>query len=259
MNKLRYLVCDIDGTLMDTNYPISQKTKDAFWRLQQKGVGVTLATGRNEWEAREIANFLGITAPVILANGAQIYDFSKERLLYGQQINSSEVIGFLGNHMDSDISISWHNGVSWESLPMPQFLQQCHALIMKRVILDFPKGKSLGSSRGSMFWAFRNGESQYEITPRSAEKGEGLKNLCRLLDWPICQTVAVGNDINDVSLFEVAEVGLAVGDSIEVLKECSKGILAPLQDEPIVSVARWLLGELPWEALVSLRNNEDVS
>ncbi len=251
MKRFQYLVCDIDGTIMDKDFPTSRGTKEALWRLQKNGVGVTLATGRNEWEARAIVQDLQIASPVILANGAQIYDFTQESLLYGQQMDPLKLSTFLQDYQDPNATVSWHDGVGWESLPVPIFLERCRILRIKRLVIKNPQGVSLKSSIGSPFWAFRDEDGRCEITPKSAQKGDGLRSLCRISGIRPDQVVAVGNDSNDLSLLKLAGLGLAVGDGVEVLKELADGVLAPLRGEPVLAVARWLLGELSWEALVS--------
>jgi hydroxymethylpyrimidine pyrophosphatase-like HAD family hydrolase len=251
MKKFKYLVCDIDGTILDKDFPISEDTREALRLLQKSGFGVTLATGRNEWEARDIVEDLQIVSPVILANGAQVYDFSRKSLLYGQHMDASEIHSFLRDYKDFDITLSWHDDVGWQSLPMAGFLETCHALVIRRLVFKLPTGVSLKSSCRSSFWAFRNEDGRYEITPKSAQKGEGLLNFCRVLGLSPDLIVSVGNDTNDLSLLEAAGLGLAVGDGVDSLKERADGILVPLREEPVVAVVRWLLGEITWEALVS--------
>jgi len=250
----RLFVTDVDGTIMGGQHGISPETKAAVCLLKSRGVMVTLATGRNLWEAEPIVQELEIECPVILANGAQVYDYTSEKLLYGKNLDWFNVIEFLKEYVNVGILASWHDGTNWNDLPLSQFLEICELLTIKRIILELPPGLNLRSSSGSPFWAFRDGETQYEITPKSAEKGDGLEQLCTILGVQSSQTVTLGNDINDISLIERAGVGFAVGDSVDRLKRCADGVLAPLRDEPILAVTRWLLGEVSWEALVATKN-----
>jgi len=250
LEYIRILICDVDGTILDKDFPLGARSKKAVRELQDKGLGVTLATGRNEWEARQVVQELRLTLPVILANGAQIYDFHKEQLIYSQRIKNLDVMEFLGDYADLSGSVSWYDGADWQTLAIGQFFKKCNDLVLKRILVDLPAEINMKSSCGSPFWVFRNGTSRYELTPKSAHKGQGLQHLCRILGILARDTVAIGNDSNDLSLLESAGIGLAVGDGLASLKKKADGVLVPLREEPIVAVAKWLLGELAWEDLV---------
>lgn len=77
-------------------------------------------------------------------------------------------------------------------------------------------------------------ESNYlEVLPVNASKGDALKRLSDYLQIPIGDTIAIGNERNDVSMIRVAGLGVAVKNSrSELIKdadyiteeECYKGV-----------------------------------
>lgn len=107
----RLFVTDIDGTIFGPRQPISRETKKAVALLRSHGFGVTAATGRNQWEAQRLVTNLGIELPVILANGAQIFDFAAGRLLYGKSFCIQTLTEFLGGdrrqRAGSDPLVRW--------------------------------------------------------------------------------------------------------------------------------------------------------
>ena len=44
--KIKMIVCDMDGTLLNSDGEISKKTRNILLKLQEKGIKVVLASGR---------------------------------------------------------------------------------------------------------------------------------------------------------------------------------------------------------------------
>ena len=77
------LVSDFDDTLVDRKKHLPERTKAALaWFVSQGGL-FTLASGRGLESVRLQAPGLPIGAPVSVANGTQIYDLSRENMLFG--------------------------------------------------------------------------------------------------------------------------------------------------------------------------------
>ena len=51
-----------------------------------------------------------------------------------------------------------------------------------------------------------------------------MKKLAEHLNIPMCNTVAIGNDNNDLSMIQVARVGVAVGNATDELKKVANFI-----------------------------------
>lgn len=58
-----------------------------------------------------------------------------------------------------------------------------------------------------------------EINPLGIDKGVGLKKLCKLLDIDIKDTIAVGDNLNDLSMIKVAGLGIGVKNSLDDIKD----------------------------------------
>ena len=72
------LVCDMDGTLLNSKLEVSDENVRAIEYFVDNGGVFTIATGRMELGVRKYLRILPVNAPVILYNGALIYDFEKE-------------------------------------------------------------------------------------------------------------------------------------------------------------------------------------
>jgi Cof subfamily protein (haloacid dehalogenase superfamily) len=67
---IKLLALDLDGTLLDSNGKISDKNKSAIRQAEEKGVLVTIATGRRFRDALPVAKEAELNAPLITHNGA---------------------------------------------------------------------------------------------------------------------------------------------------------------------------------------------
>ena len=69
------VVSDLDGTLLNTNHVIGEFTIDVLNKLEQKGVDIILATGRNHTDVSSILGKIGAEhAVMITSNGARVRD-----------------------------------------------------------------------------------------------------------------------------------------------------------------------------------------
>ena len=67
---IKLLALDLDGTLLDSRGRISVENKNAIRQAEEKGVLVTIATGRRFRDARPVALEIGLNAPIVTHNGA---------------------------------------------------------------------------------------------------------------------------------------------------------------------------------------------
>ncbi|HKM42952.1 MAG TPA: HAD-IIB family hydrolase [Limnochordia bacterium] len=247
------LISDIDGTIMDHQEIISPQTKQALNSLTAEGIGVTLATGRNYWEARGIVKELNIKLPVILANGAQIYDFTSEQLLYADELDIPVMMNFLRSLQgEEDTLVRWYDGQQWVSKPLLELLVHEPPQVVQRLMLvRSPDLPSLVDDDSVPYWIFRDGD-YYEFTPKSACKGAGLAKLCSILEIEVEQVVALGNDPNDCGLLEKAGIGFVVADGNSAVFPYADGIVASMKEHPMIGIAQWMLGNMPWERIVML-------
>ena len=83
-NQIELVVLDMDGTIYGRRFPggISPRVRRAIAAVQDAGTPVTIATGRIFDFVRTVAPGLGITLPVITAQGAVIGDPVSGELFY---------------------------------------------------------------------------------------------------------------------------------------------------------------------------------
>lgn len=80
------LATDLDGTLLNSRQQVSPGNTEAIRHFIRRGGLFTLATGRSLIALDCVRPLVTVNAPVILLNGAIIYDFAAERILYSEPL-----------------------------------------------------------------------------------------------------------------------------------------------------------------------------
>ena len=81
--QYQLLVIDIDGTLLNDQNQITQKTIDTLQEANELGLTITLATGRLYSDALYFAEHIGLSSPMILLHGALIQSYDGKILKEG--------------------------------------------------------------------------------------------------------------------------------------------------------------------------------
>ena len=82
------LASDIDGTLLRRNGALSPKNQAALAYFMQNGGHFTLATGRSYLGVRSVMAEAAVNAPVILSNGAMLYDYAADSIVFKEVLTS---------------------------------------------------------------------------------------------------------------------------------------------------------------------------
>jgi len=83
---IRLLALDLDDTLLNSRLQITPKSVDALNQVVDRGIKVTLATGRMFRSARPFARQLGIEVPLITYQGALVKNAVSEEVLYHRPV-----------------------------------------------------------------------------------------------------------------------------------------------------------------------------
>ncbi|HCI29917.1 MAG TPA: HAD family hydrolase [Fervidobacterium sp.] len=79
---IRLIVTDLDGTLLNDEKHIPRENILVLKEAMERGIHVSIATGRNFHSAKEYIAELGLDVPVIFQNGAFIYQWMENKVIY---------------------------------------------------------------------------------------------------------------------------------------------------------------------------------
>ena len=266
--KYKLIAIDMDGTLLNSQNEISERNIKALQEAVKRGIYVVLSTGRILKSALYYSKFLQSINPIIACNGAIISCGDGKDIIYKKAIgiNSSKKIielaeknnlyyhfydkdTFYSKKIDENTKKYYKfygdnikkQGIKIKTLKEPmEVLNNKELDIYKFVFIEDDKDKLL-DFRGklkniekiniSSSW-FNN----IEIMDESVSKGSGLKHLCRFLNIDISQVVAIGDNENDISMFEMSGLAIAMKNGDEIAKKHSQ-IITDTNDQNGVAKA----------------------
>lgn len=91
------IVTDLDGTLIDGAEPVLKQIRKLLNRLRKKHIQITVATGRTFWGAESRIKELGISIgmPIALYNGGVVIEYGTENVLYASYVPDEVLIKLL--------------------------------------------------------------------------------------------------------------------------------------------------------------------
>ncbi len=201
---IRAVVSDIDGTLTTPDRMLSVAGATAVMRLEAVGIPVLLASGNVMPSTRAYALMLGTSGPLVAENGGMVaYRGSAW----------SETVDLLANREVADEAYDVLKATMPEVRPLltQRWRETEIALEMgpdvsriQEILDGFPvRVESSGYS--------------IHIIDETVSKGTGVKHALDLIDIPPREVMALGDSENDISMFELAGLSVAVSSKYKTL------------------------------------------
>lgn len=262
----KLLACDLDGTLMDETFTFTPRVKAAVAQAMDRGVALTIATGRAYPSALPFAQELGITVPLICTQGGLVKDPLSGEVLHQALMSPSlahEIIALsqqCGWHLTlyADDDQVYLTGLQYPRL----FYDQMFSLPL-RVISDLaavatrPLAKfiiiaepeeadaivpQLRERFARRLHIVRSHRNFVEGNPLDASKGQALARLAARLGIPQSQTAAIGDNDNDANMVAWAGLGMAMGNAHPDLKALADVILPTVEEDGVaVAIEQYIL------------------
>lgn len=252
-----FIVTDLDGTLYPQSKIVSDKDVLSIRKFTSLGGKFSIATGRPIQSVLPLLKMLKITTPVVLYNGAMIYDTVKNQPIWHRTL-PSEIRDFVKNILDKfpDVAAEilafdniysvqindterYHIEITntnpkictLEEVP-DGWLKALFAAAPERLNDVMEYAKTLSVSGVSFV---QSCEFFYEIIPENVSKGYALKKLLELSDFKDFTVAAAGDYYNDIEMLEAADIGFAVANAHPDVKEIADIVLNRSCEENAIS------------------------
>jgi Cof subfamily protein (haloacid dehalogenase superfamily) len=232
----RLLVVDLDGTVRSRTLGIPPGVREAVTAAQARGVRVCVATGRMWLSAEPWVRALGADSPAILYNGGQVLDFASGRTLHERLLprEAARVALALArrdpevqSHLYRDDRVyverrhpltdayAADDGLTYEVVPSLDDLLETdpHKIL---IIGAHDRVEALQQAVRAARLPAHDVQSEpvyLEILPPGVSKGTALSAMLEALGIGAADTIAVGDNWNDVEMLEVAGLGVAMGSA----------------------------------------------
>ena len=239
ITDIQLILCDLDGTLLDDAKRADPYLKDI---LHEKKIPLTFVSGRNYHIIQDLIKEYDISIPYITNNGANI--FLRDQCIYEKSIVSDELIKALEILEAHDIPyLAYSNFKIFckGSHPKLEFFKKrlegtCEIVydfhkdslaqenIFKVVIIDtdteFMKNIQNEIHLHCTHTHCVQSEGYvYTLSHREVSKGAAVTWLLQYLGLDSRKVIAFGDNYNDISMFNVAGISVAVDNALEDIKK----------------------------------------
>jgi len=256
------IAIDCDGTLLDSKGNLSTGAPEAVQKAQKMGIKIALITGRSQSSLDFIFKQLNLKGPFIGSGGAYIGDLSTGEIIQQWTLPKTEVetlirlcrklelILFLdhSNFMvcekenEKTRQHKEEHGYAWKIVP--DLLQELSELPEKGLAV----GEQQKLTKLFNYYQNNNHEVSFtftsptsmDILPKGVSKGNALIKLAEHLRIEPERIVVIGDYLNDLEMFKVAGISVAMGNAPEKVKEVAD-LIAPSNDEGGVA---WAINQL---------------
>lgn len=271
--KYKLLVLDVDGTLLNDEREISKRTLAALLKVQQMGVRIVLASGRPTYglmplaKTLELGNYGGF---VLSYNGCQIIKAQNGEILFERRINP-EMLPYLEKKARKNgfAIFTYHNDTLITDSPDNEYIKNEALLNNLKIIkedefstaIDFAPCKCMLVSDKEealieleQHWekrlagtldAFRSEPYFLEVVPCGVNKANTLGALLEHLGVTREEVIAVGDGVCDVTMLQLAGMGVAMGHSQDSVKVCADYVTASNEEDGVaLAVEKLILAEV---------------
>jgi Cof subfamily protein (haloacid dehalogenase superfamily) len=249
------IAIDLDGTLIGPSLTIDDRNRSAIERAVAAGSTIVLASGRMFAAAQPFAAELRLPGPMIVLNGAAIYDAASSARLYAVPmqppiaLHAYDELKRAGFHLQlyfgdrlylDDLDDRARRYLALSRVE-PVVVPDLRPLLdgsppgdigpMKVLGVDDPVKvveyiPKVAAALGDAALVFRSQPNFLEVTDPAATKGQALGWLARSMGLGIDDLAAIGDSDNDVPMLQAAGHSFAVGNASPAARAAAQRVVA---------------------------------
>lgn len=274
--SLRVILLDIDGTLTNSRKVITSKTREALLHAQNQGCTLVLASGRPTPGLGYLAKELDMDKHhglLISFNGARVSDCQTGEIFVDQSMTVEEgraVLRHMENFPELRLMLArddylyvrdvYAGIIRYNGRPKNIIEYEARMNHMKLCevdnfldFADFPLYKVQTAANPEYLQAhyeemrapFRDrlscmftADFYYEFTARGIDKASALRASLLTLGYSPEEMIAFGDAENDIPMFRLAGVGVAMGNATDALKAVADEVTLSNDEDGIAHTLR---------------------
>lgn len=259
LDNVKVIFVDIDGTLTNKKKEVTLHTSEIIKKVVDKGIKVIICSGRGNQYAANKSKIANASSHVISSNGAQIYDYNTKEIIYKSIIDKEilkDAIEFINNKHGGFILNCTNLRYSNKTLnrkmnkndkvieSIDEVENDVYQLVMEASSYDLMTEMIEYVNNSSYLKilncspTYLNGkkdEENYYIDVNSKEvsKGNSIKKYLEMFNINKKDSVCFGDHINDLPMFEVCGIRVAMGNANDDLKNKSDYITLSNEEDGV--------------------------
>ncbi len=276
MKEIKLISLDLDGTLLNSRKSISKRNIEALKACSHRGIEIVPTTGRTVDGIPSLIRELPGVHYAITTNGAVVADLRNDKILDKRTLDwekAVELLEFVDTYPIMYDPYINGRGISeskffdhMDQYGIPEEIQKLVFVTRDVVpnIIEYVKKKRCPIEKINLFFKEPALRSQMredlgkfsgilitssmpfnlEINHPDATKGKGILRLASILGLEKSQTMAFGDGENDLSMIQEAEIGVAMGNGIQSLKDAADYVTQSNDEDGVAAaIEHFILGQ----------------
>lgn len=267
MNKTKKVfLIDSDNTLRNSKGIITDKVKEAISYAKSEGHEVILATSRPRYHTLEIKNLAGVSDVIVSSTGAEMYDSRNQEVISSHFIKHEELFKFIDLAYKHDVRlILCVDDIDYVTKNPTNNIQ---IVLNKNTYKDDLKDKNVKAIVAVDFNELiinqlkqyvmdnsclnvtnekerenENHDYWFSLGDINTSKGNALVELATYFNVDISNTIAIGDGMNDISMFKTAGYSIAMDNANDNIKKYANFITKSNDEDGVAYAIYHVLGE----------------
>jgi len=259
-SRIKALAFDLDGTLLRPDKSVSERTLRALTCCMDRGIRVIIVTGRSLDSGERFRRIIGATGPHVYYNGAEVADLSAGKIIHTRFIEPGELlfcvqlarrmgiyfqiffstradgVSFREGESSGEILVTdritaeaelyqKNSGVPVIAGDLEEYIAKTPAVI-KGLFISPEENLAkirpmLEEHYGISLYLTRSSPTFLEILNAGVSKGTGLIHALEHLNLGREETIAFGDEENDLPMFETALFSAAPANAKEAVRNAA--------------------------------------
>lgn len=254
MSRIALVVSDVDGTLVTHDKRLTVGAQRAVKRLHEAGIGFTITSSRPPVGMRFLVEPLGITLPLGPFNGSSIVD-TQLKVMEQHLIPAEAARRSIALLEEFRVDVWLFTNEQWivrrddgKYVPHerdtirfdPTFAADFRPWLSTACKIvgasaDAPLlercEKAMQAALGKEAFVVRSQSYYLDITPPGQDKGTFVEAMARRLNIPTDTIATIGDMQNDLAMFKVSGLSIAMGNATDEVKRQATHVTASNEDE----------------------------
>ena len=264
-----FYVTDLDHTFLRSDLSVSDFSKEV-WHQRSQDALVSIATARSFYSATKLLNGISFNAPMILLDGTLVVS-QDQKIIDAKFVDTDaaneliiEAVKFDNIH---PFVIGLKSDALDESFDFPTIQTPTQSLVLENYrddarLLQFEEVRAKERTFKVVYMASKErlealtkhleplyGDVfHFKLSPENytgdyfltivhplGDKAHALQSVCEYLNHPLKDVTVFGDSINDIGMFKLAGMSLAVSNALEQTKAVAHQVLERSNDEDAVA------------------------
>lgn len=242
--KYKLIAIDLDDTLLTSQKSISEVNYQIIQKAVLKGIKIVLCSGRTHNAVIKFDNDLNIAGPnqYMITNGGAVIEELNGNIIFQQTLDNRFYRDFVHfterNKLNYNVVDIFGNTYTSNSefidrYTIMQANENANGLFIKtpdqlpsnfeitKAIINGDKHKldsisdMVHKKYDENYFVVRTGVGFLEIFPKGINKGSAVEKLADHLNIDLSHVMALGDRDNDIPMFKVAGLAVAMGNAVE--------------------------------------------